>query len=158
MSAKNLSTLTSELITTWGRTAHHMIDAYRAAGERAARFASRRYNSALKATSARLSEETVANARHAQKVINGYCVKGLSLSAVGAQAAIDGAVRIAGQGVAQAAANAGQFDKRTGYALFNRVATAAVPAALAASRVARHVESRSAALARRAAGTATRTA
>jgi hypothetical protein len=153
MTAKNLSTVASDIITTWGQTAHHMIDAYRAVGERAARFASRRYNSALKATSSQLSDETVANARHAQKVINGYCVKGLTLSAVGAQAAIDGAVRVAGYGVAQAAAQASEFQKRTGQEAFNRVAAAVVPAALAASRLAQRVESRSAALARRAAGT-----
>ena len=158
MTAKNLSTVASELITTWGKTAHHMIEAYRAGGERAAGFATRRYNSALKATSARLSEETVANARHAQKVFHGYCVKGLALSADGAQAAIDGVVRLAGQGVAQAAANAGRLEERTGSGALSQVAAAVVPAAAAVSRLATRVEGRTAELARRVAGTPARKA
>jgi len=48
MTAKNLSTVTTDLIECYGNTAKNVIDAYRAGGERVVTVLEKRWNTAFK--------------------------------------------------------------------------------------------------------------
>ena len=54
MPASNLSTVTTELIESYGNTAKNMIHAYRTGSERVARFVGQRCESAIQRTASRL--------------------------------------------------------------------------------------------------------
>ena len=152
MSAANLSAVTTEVIAAYGNTAKNVITAYRAGGERVSGFVGGRWESALSATSARLSADVQANARHAQKVVGGYYTKGMDLSTAGATAVVDQCVKLAEQGVGQVAANASLFEEKTGITALTRLAVVAVPAAQAVSKLATQIEQKSGALAQKIAG------
>ncbi len=152
MSAKNLSTVTNELIESYGNTAKNVINAYRVGNERAAGFVDHRWAAAVKKAGNRLSAEVRGNAVAAQKKISALYLQGITLSSDGADVAVDKAVALAGQGVKQVAANASRFEKTTGVSALHTLAVAAVPAAQAVTKVATQLESKSGALANRIAG------
>ncbi len=152
MTTKNLSSVTTDLIASYGNTAKHVIQAYRAGGERVVGYVDQRWESALEKTASRLSAEVRANALSAQKKVSGYYARGINLTTDGADALVDKAVELAEQGVARAAANAGKFEKATGVSTLNTLALAAVPAAEAVSKVAAQIEQKSSLLADRIAG------
>ena len=152
MTAKNLSTVTTELITSYGNTAKNVIHAYRVGGERVIGFMDRRWEKALEKSGARLKAEVRSNAMSAQKKLSGYYTNGISLTTNGADMVVDKAVELAGKGVRQVARNAGQFEKRTGVTALNSMALAAVPAAVVVSKLADKIERKSALLAQRVTG------
>lgn len=147
MSAQNLSAnlsgVTNDLIESYGNTARNVINAYRLGNERAAGFMAQRWEDALAKTGKRLTAETRSNALSAQKKLNGYYIKGVTLSSNGADTAVAKAVELASKGVQQVAANAAQFEKATGFTALQKLAVAAVPAAQAVSKVAVKIEAKS---------------
>ena len=100
----------------------------------------------------KLSAEVRHNALAAEKKLSGYFVKGITLSSDGADLAITRAVQLAAKGVQQVAANATAFEKATGNKSLNKIAVAAVPAAVAVSKVAEKIEARSTQLVKAAQG------
>jgi hypothetical protein len=155
MTAQNLSTVTTGLITTYGNTARNLVNAYRMGNERVAGLVDQRWESAVMKSARKLSAEVRGNALAAEKKLSGYFVKGITLSSDGADIAITRAVELAAKGVQQVAANASAFEKATGNKSLNKIADAAVPAALAVSKVAEKIEVRTTQLAQAVAGSKT---
>lgn len=152
MSNKNLSTVTTDLIETYGNTAKNMIQAYRLGNLRAAQYVDQRWESALKQSASQMRAEVSRNALAAQKTISGIYVKGIDLTSNSADAVIEKVVAFAGKGVHQVASNASAFEKRTGVATLNSLARATVPAAIAVSDLAGKLEQGSSKLANTVAG------
>ena len=152
MSTKNLSTVTTELIESYGNTARNVVSVYRLGGERMIHLMDQRWERALERTATRLKPEVRSNALAAQKKFSAFYGRGIDLATGGADALIDKAVELAAKGVQQAAANAGRFDKKTGFTTLHTVATAAAPAVDAIQNIASKLEQRSGHLVNRVAG------
>lgn len=149
MKSQTLSLVTTDLITTYGHTASHVISACRVGGERVASFIDQRWDRALAESRSQLSADVRKNAQTAHDVLSGYCLKGLTRASDAAEALVGRAVELAGQGVRQVAANAGRFEAQTGVTTLTQIAQATLPAAVAASQIARRIEAKSGELARR---------
>ncbi|RZJ27175.1 MAG: hypothetical protein EOO54_00240 [Haliea sp.] len=149
MTAKNLSTVATELIETSGKTAHNVIKAYRAGGERVVTLLEQRWNRALRQSRPELSAETARNASAAQLAFSVYYTKGLMLSTEGAQYVVKQLVKVAEAGVERASANASLFEEKTGVTTLNSIAKATAPGALVLSKLADKVEEKTAAIARK---------
>ena len=152
MPTKNLATATTELIACYGNTARNIVSAYRVGGERMIGLMDQRWKTALEKTGSRLKPEVRGNALSAQKKLSGYYARSISLTTGGADALIDKAVELAAKGVQQAAANAGRFEKKTGFSTLQVVATAAVPAIDAIQKIANKFEAQSSKLVNRISG------
>jgi len=152
MSAKNLSTVTNELIASYGNTAKNVINAYRVGNERAVGYVDQSWAAAVKKTGTRLSAQVRGNAVAAQQKISALYVQGVTLTSDGADVAVNKAVELAGKGVEQVAANASRFEQTTGVAALNTLAKAAVPAAQAVTKLAVKLEAQSGELAHKIAG------
>lgn len=151
MANPKLSTVTNELIESYGNTAKNVIKAYRVGNERAVVFMDQSWATAVKKTGTRLSAEVRSNAVSAQKKITSYYAQAVEVTSDGADVAVNKAVELAGKGVTQVAANANRFEKATGMNL-KPLAVAAVPAAQAVTKVAAKIEAQSVVLASKAAG------
>ena len=148
----NLAAATTDLIESYGNTAKNVIKAYRVGGERVIGFMDQRWERALEKTRSRLSAEVRVNALSAQKTLSGYYARGISLTTNGADALVSKAVELAAKGVQQVAANASQFEKKTGLTTLQTVAVAAVPAVDAVQKIASSIEQRSGRLVNQIAG------
>lgn len=149
MTAKNLSTVATELIATSGKTAHNVINAYRAGGERMVSLLEQGWNKALRQSRSELSAETARNASAAQLAFSVFYSKGLELSSEGAQHLVQQLVKVAEAGVERASANASLFEEKTGVSTLDTLAKAAAPGALVLSQLADKVEEKTALLAHR---------
>jgi hypothetical protein len=147
MSAKNLSTVASDLIESYGNTAKNVIDAYRAGGERVVSLLEKRWNTALKQSRTDLTAETTKNAAAAQLAFSVYYTKGLMLTTNGAQQVVNQLVKVAEAGVERVAANASLFEEKTGVTTLNTLAKATSPGALVLCKLAAQIEQKSAQLA-----------
>lgn len=152
MHTQNLSSVACDLIQTYGNTAKNLVNAYRVGNERVAGIVEQRWETALSKSAKQLSAEVRNNALSAEKKISGYYIKGITLYSDGADLAINRAVQLAAKGVQQVAVNATKFEKATGNKTLNKIAVAAVPAAVAVSKVAQKIEARSTQLVQAAAG------
>ncbi len=147
MSNKNLSTVTTDLIESYGNTAKNIIQAYRVGNQRVARFVDQRWEKALTQSATQLRTDVRKNALVAQKKISGIYIKGIDVTSDGADVVVNKVVELAGRGVQQVAANASAFEKRTGVSTLNSLAKATVPAATVVSSLAGKLEQRSGSLA-----------
>ena len=152
MTAKNLSTVATNLIESYGNTAKNVIDAYRAGGERAVSLLEQRWNRAMKQSRSELTAETAKNASAAQIAFSAYYSRGLDLTTNGATMVVSQLVKALEQGVERVAANASAFEEKTGVTTLNTLAAVTAPGALALSKLASQIEQKSAALASKIAG------
>ena len=152
MTTRTLSTATTHLVESYGNTAKNVINAYRIGNERVIGFMDHRWQSALAKTGRKLSAETRSNALAAQKKLSAYYTQGYTLATDGAEVLVSKAVALAGKGIHQAAANAGQFEKKTGVKALHTLALVAVPAVEVANRLATNLEKKSSLLANKLAG------
>lgn len=152
MSAKNLSTITNELIESYGKTARNMIHVYRMGNQRVARYVDQRWEKALSQSASELRSEVRKNALTVQKTVNGLYLKGITISSNGADGVVGKIVELAGKGVQQVAANANRFEERTGLTALDNLARVAKPAASVVSVLADKLELRTSQLASRVAG------
>jgi hypothetical protein len=152
MANQKLATVTNELIESYGNTAKNVINAYRVGNERAAVFMDQRFVAALEKAGSRLSAQTRKNALFAEQKLTGYYVKGVEVTSDNANLVVNKAVELAGKGVVQVSANAGRFEKSTGVTTLSSLATAAVPAAQAVTKVVAKIEAKSSQLATKMAG------
>src|SRR5215213_7661050 len=89
MNTTHISATATDLVGKFGNAAHSVIGLYREGGERLAGTLDQRWKAAMKQSSAQLTPETRKNANHAHQVFNGYLVKGLAVSADGAEVVVD---------------------------------------------------------------------
>ncbi len=101
----------------------------------------------------RISNDVRKNALNAQKKLTGYYVNGVTLTTDTADTAVNKAVALAGKGLEQVSANATRFEQSTGLSTLSTVANAAVPAVVAAHKVASKLEAKSGDLVVRLGGT-----
>ena len=104
MDANTFSTTATNMLATFGDTAHQVIGAYREGGERLAATLEQRWNSALKEASPQLTAETRRNAARAQRAFSASYAKGLAFTADGASVVVDTLVGAAVAAVERAAA------------------------------------------------------
>jgi hypothetical protein len=149
---KNLSSVTTAVIESYGNTALNLINAYRAGGERMIGYVDQRFESAVNTGAARLSEELRANLIDTEKRLSGYYVRGLQFGTDRAESAVSTAVDFASKGVSRMAANAERFDQATKIGALEMINRVAMPAAEAVSQVAERIEEGSSELAKKVAG------
>jgi hypothetical protein len=157
MANQKLATVTNELIASYGNTAKNVINAYRVGTERAVIFMDQSFVAALDKAGARLSNQARHNAVATEKKITAYYAKGVEMTSANADMVINKAVELAGKGIVQVAANAGRFEKSTGVTALTTLATVAVPAAQAVTKVAAKIEAQSSVLASKIAGKSVKT-
>ena len=146
MTAKNLSTVATDLIGSYGNTAKNVIDAYQAGGERVVTALEQRWNSALKQSRSQLTLETAKNATAAQLAFSMYYSKGLSQTTKGAELLVSQLVKFA------EAANASLFEEKTGLNTLSNLAEVSKSGVTMLSEFAAKVEQKSSALASKIAG------
>jgi hypothetical protein len=152
MTAKNLSTVATDLIGAYGNTAKNVIDAYRTGGERIVTALEQRWNAALKQSRSQLRGDVAKNASAAQLAFSVYYSKGLMQTSKGAEQVVSQLVKLAEAGVERVAANASLFEEKTGVKALNTIAQASVPGVVVLSKFAAQMEQKSAALANKMAG------
>ena len=152
MAKQNLATVTNELIESYGNTAKNVISACRVGNERAIELVDQSFANALEVAGSRLSARARYNAMSTEKKITAYYAKSVGVTADNAVVVVDKAVELAGKGVAQVSANASRFEKSTGVNTLSTLAVAAVPAAVAVSKVAGTIEAKSSELVDKIAG------
>lgn len=152
MTTQHLSTVTSDVIATYGKTAKTVINAYRVGGERVIGFVDQRVQGTLSRRGARLNPKLRAELMTTQRKVSGYYSRGLQLTTGGADTVVDTVVDIAAKGVQRIAANAERFDKATGVKALSTLGRAALPAAQVASKMADKIEAQAAQIAHKIAG------
>jgi hypothetical protein len=152
MSNKNLSSVATAVIESYGNTAINMINAYRVGGERVIGFVDQRFEAAVNTGAARLSDELRSNLIGTEKRISGYYAKGLQMGTDRAETVVSTAVELANKGVAGIAANAERFDQATKIGALDMINRVAMPAATVVSEVVVRIEEGSSQLAKRVAG------
>jgi len=152
MRTKNLSSVATAVIESYGNTAINMINAYRVGGERVIGFVDQRFEAAVNTGAARLSEELRSNLIDTEKRISGYYAKGLQFGTERAESAVSSAVELANKGVDRIAANAERFDQATKFGALEMINRVAMPAATAMSEVVVRIEEGSSQLAKKVAG------
>jgi hypothetical protein len=152
MSTKNLSSVATAVIESYGNTAINMINAYRIGGERVIGFVDQRFEAAVNTGASRLSDELRTNLIDTEKRISGYYAKGLQVGTDRAETVVTTAVELANKGVAGIAANAERFDQATKMGALDMINRVALPAATAMSEVVVRIEEGSSQLAKKVAG------
>lgn len=152
MSARNLSSLASELIVSYGNSANNLIAACQAGGERMVSLLEQRWNEALRQSRSELSAETARNAAAAQLAFSVVYTQGLNLTASGARQLVNQLVKLAETGIERVAANASAFEKKTGVKMLDTLARASTPGVLALGKLAAQIEQGTADLAHKISG------
>jgi hypothetical protein len=152
--SKNLSSVATAVIESYGNTAINMINAYRVGGERVIGFVDQRFEAAVNTGAARLSDELRSNLIDTEKRISGYYAKGLQFGTERAESVVSTAVELANKGVDRFAANAERFDQATKLGALDMINRVALPAATAMSEVVVRIEEGSSQLAKKVAGKA----
>jgi hypothetical protein len=152
MSSKNLSSVATAVIESYGNTAMNMINAYRVGGERVIGFVDQRFEAAVNAGGSRLGDELRSNLIGTEKRISGYYAKGLQFGTDRAESAVGTAVELANKGVVSIAANAERFDQATNFGALDMLNRVALPAAQAVNDVVVRIEEGSSKLAKKVAG------
>jgi len=154
MSTKNLSTVATEVIESYGITAINVINTYRFGGERMLGFVDQRFETAVNRGAARLSQQVRDGLIGTQQRVSGYYVKGLHFGTERAETVVGVAVDLASKGVGMVAANAERFDQASNFGALEMLNRVAMPAASAVSQVVGRIERGSSALVRRVSGKA----
>ena len=152
MTAKNLSTVATDLIGCYGNTAKNVIDAYHAGGERVVTVLEQRWNAALKQSRSQLTTEVAKNATAAQLAFSMVYTKGLSQTTKGAEMIVSQMMKLAEAGIERAAANASLFEEKTGLNTLSSLAEVSKPGVVVLSEFAAKIEQKSAALASKISG------
>lgn len=152
MTIQHLSTVASDVITSYGKTALNVINAYRSGSQRVIGFVDRRFESVVNRRALPLSTSVRGNLVTMQKTISGYYVKGIQLSSGGAETVVHTVVDLAGKGVERIAANATSFDKAYGTSALDTLSSVVLPGAQVVSKVADKIEQGATQVARKIAG------
>lgn len=152
MSQKNLSTVATDVIATYGITATNVINSYRFGGERIAGFVDQRFAAAVNRGASALRKDLRSNLIDSQQRVTGYYVKGIHLGTDKAENAVGVAVDLATKGVSLLAENAERFDRAINVNALASLSRAAVPAAELVNKVAERIEEGSSELVRRVSG------
>ncbi len=140
MTAKNLSTVATDIVENYGKTAINAITTYRVGTERLINFVDHRVAAAAVGGASRLGGQLRANVVDTQKRVRGLYLKGVTTSATRAQGFVTTAVRVASKGIERFAAYASRAVGESAQNSVQVLARAALPAANAVSNVAERLE------------------
>jgi len=140
MTAKNLSTVATDIVETYGKTAINAITTYRVGTERLIDFVDHRVAAAAVGGASRLGGALRANVVDTQKRVRSLYLQGVTTSATRAQSLVTTAVRIASKGIERFSAYAGRVGSVSAQNSVQVLARAALPAANAVSNVAERFE------------------
>ena len=152
MTSTNLSTVATDVITSYGQTARNVVKATRVGGKRVVGFVDQRFERAIHPLGERLSPAMRANLASTRKRISGYYVKGIDVTTGGAESVVHTVVELAANGVKRLAAGAQSFDQALGTHALDQLSRAVLPGARAVHRVVGRIEQGSAKIAGRIAG------
>ncbi len=152
MSQKNLSSMATDVISTYGITATNVINTYRFGGERVAGFVDQRFAAVVNRGGAALRKDLRSNLIDSQQRVSGYCVKGVHYGTDKAENVVGVAVDLATKGVGLLASNAERFDRATNLNALARLNRVAMPAAELVVKVADRIEEGSIELVKRVSG------
>lgn len=152
MTAKTLTTVTQDLITTYGNTARHVVAAYRQGNVRAAGYVDQTWAAAVEKAGLRWGTTLGQRAVQAQKTLSSSYLRGVTQGSDQADRMLDRVVDLAVRGVDQVAARASRLEQATGLKALRTLAQVAVPAAASVVQVAQRVEAQSVSLARKLSG------
>ena len=152
MSQKNLSTVATNVIATYGITATNVINTYRFGGERVAGFVDQRFASVVNRGAAALRKDLRSNLIDSQQRLTGYYVKGIHFGTDKAETVVGVAVDLATKGVSLVAENAVRIDRATNMNALDRLNRAVMPAADLVVKVADRIEEGSSELVKRVSG------
>jgi hypothetical protein len=152
MSAKNLSSVATDVIAAYGITATNVINSYRFGGERVIEFVGERFATAVNRGASALRKDIRSNLIGNQQRVSGYYVKGVHFGTDRAQGAVGVAVDLATKGVNIVAANAERFDRATNLNALDTLHRVVMPAAIVVSKVAERIEEGSSKLVKRVSG------
>nr|WP_295768515.1 hypothetical protein [Rhodoferax sp.] len=152
MSQKNLSTVATDVIATYGITATNVINSYRFGGERIACFVDQRFAAAVNRGASALRKDLRSNLIDSQQRVTGYYIQGIHSGTDKAENAVGVAVDLATKGVSLLAENAERFDRAINVNALASLGRAAVPAAELVNKVAERIEEGSSELVRRVSG------
>ena len=154
MSQKNLSTVATNVIATYGITATNVINSYRFGGERVAGFVDQRFAAAVNRGGSVFRQDLRANLIDSQQRVSSYWVKGIHFGTDQAETVVGVAVDLATKGVSLVAANAVRIDRATSLNALDRLNRVAMPAADLVVKVADRIEEGSSELVKRVSGKA----
>lgn len=154
MSQKNLSTVATDVIATYGITATNVINSYRFGGERFAGFVDQRFAAAVNRGAAAFRKDLRSNLIDSQQRISSYCVKGVHYGTDQAETVVGVAVDLATKGVSLVASNAEKLERAANVSVLDRLNRAAMPAADLVVKVADRIEEGSSQLVKRVSGKA----
>ena len=154
MSQKNLSTVATDVIATYGITATNVINSYRFGGERVAGFVDQRFAAAVNRGGSAFRKDLRSNLIDSQQRVSSYCVKGVHFGTDQAETVVGVAVDLATKGVSLMAANAARIDRATKLNALDRLNRVAMPAADLVVKVAERIEEGSSELVKRVSGKA----
>jgi hypothetical protein len=140
MSTKNLSSVATDLIESYGITATNVVNAYRFGGARLIGFVDQNFANAVNRGGSLIRADLRSGLIGRQQLISGYYVKGLDFGGERAEAAIGIAVDLASKGVSLAAANAERFDQATNLGALEVLNRVAMPAANVVVQVVERIE------------------
>lgn len=154
MSQKNLSTVATDVIATYGITATNVINTYRFGGERVAGFVDQRFAAAVNRGAAALRKDLRSNLIGSQQRVSGYYVKGLHFGTDRAQTVVGVAVDLATKSVSLVAEGAERLDRAANLNALPRLNRVAMPVAELVIKVADRIEEGSSELVKRVSGKA----
>lgn len=154
MSQKNLSSVATDVIATYGIAATNVINSYRFGGERVIGFVDQRFAAAVNRGASALRKDLRSNLIDSQQRFTSYYVKGIHLSTDKAENVVGVAVDLATKGVSLLAENAERIDRATNLNALATLSRAAMPAAELVNKVAERIEEGSSELVKRVSGKA----
>ena len=140
MSTKNLSTVATQVIETYGITATNVINSYRYGGERIVEFFDERFASVVEGSAPALSKGTRSGLIDSQRRVSGFYVKGLHFGTDRAQSVVGVAVDLATKGVSIVASGATRLDRSANLNALDQLNRVVMPAATLLSNVAERIE------------------
>lgn len=140
MTAKNLSTVATDIVETYGKTAINAITTSRVATERLLGFVDRRVAAPAVSGTLRLSEGLRSNVVGARQRARSLYLQGLANGATRAHDLVTAAVRVTSEGIERFAAFAERAGAGTASGSMGVLTRAALPAANVLSNVSRRVQ------------------
>ena len=154
MSSKNLSSIATDVIATYGITATNVINSYRFGGERLISFVDERFETVVNRGAAALNKDIRSALIGNQQRVSNYSVKGVQFGTERAQQVVGFAVDLATKGVSFVAANAERIDHALNLNALKTINSVVMPAAIVVSTVADRIEEGSNLLVKRVSGKA----
>lgn len=152
MTSTTLSSVTTDVIHAYGETARNVVKATRVGSQRLVGFVDQGVERAVRPLGERLSPALRANLVATRERVNGYTLKGIELTAGGAETVVHTAVDLASNGVKRLAAGAQSVDQMLGTQALDQLSRAVLPGAQALHGVVGRIEQGSARLVTRVAG------